>query len=426
MTTDQTGASQPHGSAHRSTFFRQSGWLMIANVANGFFMVFVHFLSKKIPESEYGIFGTMLALAMCVPMIPMQMVLAQQTAHALATNRLRELAGTIRMIWIGTFVLCLAGALVALMFQAQILERWSITNPMSFWITLPVILLSLWFPMFCGVLQGQQNFMWLGWSMIFNGVGRLAVATLAVMVFAAHAAGMMAGVLMGLAFATSVALWHSRSLWMLPPLPCDKRAVLSQVIPLMLGFGAFQFLFTADTMFVKAYFNADETGFYVAAGTMSRALMWLVTPLAMVMFPKIVHSTARSQESDLMVPVLLGTGALAAVGAVGLWVIGPFAVRLMFKDTYVNVAASVLPWYALAMLPLAMANVLLNNLLARSSFKIVPFLVLLAVGYGWALTRFHDTLTTVLKTMGVCNLLLLALCVCFTWCGTKSKAATST
>ena len=77
----------------------------------------------------------------------------------------------------------------------------------------------------------------------------------------------------------------------------------------MLGFGAVQFLFTADTMFVKAYFSGDDAAFYVSAGTLSRALMWLVLPLATVMFPKIVHSVARSEKSNLLGVVLLGTAS---------------------------------------------------------------------------------------------------------------------
>jgi hypothetical protein len=72
------------------------------------------------------------------------------------------------------------------------------------------------------------------------------------------------------------------------------------------------------------------------------------------------------------------------------------------------------------MVPLALANVLINNLLARSQFRIVPVLLLLAAAYGVALTQFHDSLITVLKTLGVFNLLLLGACVWFTW-GVKSR-----
>jgi O-antigen/teichoic acid export membrane protein len=168
-------------------------------------------------------------------------------------------------------------------------------------------------------------------------------------------------------------------------------------------------------MFVKAYFPEDETGFYVGSGTLARALLWLVLPLATVMFPKIVHSAAKSEKSSLLGLVLLGTGLLAAGGALGLTVLGPWIVKLVFKDSFVAVAAQVLPWYAWAMVPLSLANVLVNNLLARSQFRIVPVLVGLAAAYGVALTRFHGSLVTVLQTLGVFNLLLLAVSGWFTW-----------
>jgi hypothetical protein len=75
----------------------------------------------------------------------------------------------------------------------------------------------------------------------------------------------------------------------------------------------------------------------------------------------------------------------------------------------------VLPWYAFAMVPLALGNVLLNNLLARSSFKVVPAMCVLAIGYAFALTRFHTSLVMVLQVMGVFNLLMFVVCAWFTW-----------
>src|SRR5437899_8594337 len=40
--------------AHRATFFRQSGWLMIANIGGGVLMWAVHFLNKFIDTGEYS------------------------------------------------------------------------------------------------------------------------------------------------------------------------------------------------------------------------------------------------------------------------------------------------------------------------------------------------------------------------------------
>jgi O-antigen/teichoic acid export membrane protein len=406
-------------------FFRQSGWLMIANVGSGVMMWAVHLLNKKIPPAEYGVFGVLLAVVMCVPNMPLQMVFAQQTAKALATKRERELAGMIRLAWLGTFGLWLVVACGAWIWQTDILQRWQITNPAGLWITLPVILFSLWLPMFWGVMQGQQNFLWLGWSNIFNGVGRLGLAAFIVLLLGGYAAGMMTGVCLGLAVAVGISIWQTRSLWQLPAQPFDWRSLLAQIIPLMLGFGAVQFFLTADTIFVKRYFPGDITGFYVGAGTLSRALLWLVLPLATVMFPKIVHSAAKSEESNLLGMVLLGTGILAAGGAGGLCILGPWIIKLIYKDSFVQVASSVLPWYAWAMVPLALANVLINNLLARANFRIVPALAMLAAAYGVALAvvgRHAGSLADpqaglrmMLQTLGVFNLLLLAVCAGFTW-----------
>jgi O-antigen/teichoic acid export membrane protein len=399
-----------------AAFFRQSGWLMIANVGSGGMMYAVHLLNKKIPPEQYGIFGVLLAVAMFVPSMPLQMVLAQQTAQALATDRKRELAGMIRLAWLGTFGLCLLLALGTCIWQKDILAGWQITNPADLWITVLVVLFSFWLPMFWGVLQGQQNFLWFGWTYLVNGVGRLGIASFLVLVLGAYAGGMMLGVLLGLAVGVGVAVWQTRSLWLLRAQPFDWRSLLKQILPLMLGFAAVQFFFTADTMFVKAYFSGDDAAFYVSAGTLSRGLMWLVVPLATVMFPKIVHSVARSEKSNLLGVVLLGTAVLAAGGAVGLTILGPWVVKLAYSKQYVSVAAAVLPWYAWAMVPLSLAYALVNNLMARSQFRAVPVLLLLAAAYGIALTRYHDSLIMVLKTLGVFNLLLLGVCAWFTWC----------
>ena len=145
-----------------------------------------------------------------------------------------------------------------------------------------------------------------------------------------YAPGMVLGILGGLTVALVIAIWPTRSLWLASPQPFEWRSVLRQIIPLTLGFGAYQFLLTADTMLVRGCFSGDDSAFYVSAGTLARASMWLVGPLAAVMFPKIVHAKAKAEKSDLMGVVLLGTLILAAGGATGLWVLGPWVVRFMF------------------------------------------------------------------------------------------------
>lgn len=388
---------------------------MVANIVGGMLMWAVHPLAKVIPKTEYSVFGVLLAVAMCIPTMPLQIVMAQQTAEALAKGQERQLAGKLRLILGVLMLLWGVFAVFVYAYEARLLASWKIENPAGLWVTVWIVLLGLWLPVLWGVLQGRQQFLGLGWSMMSNGVLRLGFAVFGVLALGWQAAGMMAGVLAGMGVALVICVWLASPVWRLRPERFAWRPFLGQVVPLMLAMAAFQFMFTADTMFSKAYFDGDTMAGYVAAGTLARALMWLVGPLAVVMFPKLVHSAARAEKSDLMGLVLLGTAVLAAAGAAGLSLLGPWLVRLIYKASFVEVAASVLPWYAFAMVPLALANVLLNNLLARSSFRIVPLLGVLAVSYGFALTRFNTSLVAVLQTLGSFNLLMFLACSWFTW-----------
>ncbi len=419
MSVEKTEAIPTVDHKPHAAFFRQSGWLMLANIAGGLMTLGVHPLNKRIPDSEYTAFGVLLMVVACLPTMPLQMVMAQQSALALATGRARQLSGLIRLAWLWTFIVWALGAVVVLFFQKQIVAGWQLPDALGLWVTLPLILASLWLPMFGGVLQGRQDFFWLGWATIFGGTGRLLAAAILVLALGLGAAGMVAGAMLGVGLSAAIAIWRSRDLWRLRAEKFDAKGMLRQVLPLLFGFGACQFMFTADTMFAKAYFSPDAMKPYVAAGTMSRGLLWLVLPLAAVMFPKIVHASAKSEKSNLFGIVVVGTAVLSLLGMLGLWLVGPLAVKILYKTGDLAGTLALIPWYAAAMVPLALANVLVNDLLARGRFLVVPFMVALALAYGFTLpamlNHYPGRLEVVLQTLGAFNLLLFGICAWFTW-----------
>jgi len=407
-----------------AAFFRQSGWLMVANIAGGAMTWGVHFLSKSIPEAQYAAFGTLLMVVACLPTMPLQMVFAQQAALALATGRERQLAGMFRLACLWTFIFWAVATVVIFIFREQISSGWHLPGTAGLLVTLPLVLVSFWGPMFGGLLQGRQDFFWMGWSAILGGIVRFGAAAALVLGLAFGAAGMMAGALIGVGISLLIGIWRTRDLWTLPAEKFNGKEIWKQIMPLLFGFGACQFMFTSDTMFAKAYFTGDEMAPYVAAGTLSRALLWLVLPMASVMFPKIVHAAAKSEKSNLFNLVVLGTAVLSICGALGLWLVGPVVVNIVYKSSYVAQTTHLLPWYAAAMVPLALANVMVNDLLARGRHGVVPFMVLLAAAYGFTLpvmlNHFPGRLEVVLQTLGAFNLLLFGVCAWFTW-GVKAK-----
>jgi peptidoglycan biosynthesis protein MviN/MurJ (putative lipid II flippase) len=102
-------------------------------------------------------------------------------------------------------------------------------------------------------------------------------------------------------------------------------------------------------------------------------------------------------------------------------------VKIVYKPEDVAGTVALLPWYTGAMIPLALANVMANDLLARAKFKVVPWMVLIGIGYAVTLplllTQFPGRMEVVLQTLAGFNVLLLAVCAWFTW---RTPATTPT
>jgi hypothetical protein len=241
-----------------AAFFRQSGWLMIATIIAGIMAMACIRWPKNSPVRIQH-FRDDADGDVVHPDDAAANGFRAANRRALATNRGRQLAGMIRMGWLWTLILWAAAALVVLVFQNQIAERWQLTSLDVLWVTLAVVLMNLWMPLFSGVLQGRQDFFWLGWASIISGGGRVAVAVAdCAGVEHGGATGMMFGAFAGLGAWAGIAIWRSRDLWLAKPERFDGRGLFKQVAPLMLGFGACQFLFTTDTMLRRRFFPATK------------------------------------------------------------------------------------------------------------------------------------------------------------------------
>src|SRR5271170_3542501 len=195
-------ATPPAGAEkHHVTFFRQSGWMMFAATASGLLMYCVHpIVSRGSPKEEYGVFTTLLQVVtlMGIPAGGLQPVIAQQQAAAITEQQQRVVASEFRAVWKAIFFIWLAMAVVAGVFWKQALAGLKISNPAALAVTVAIGLAAMWMPLVMGMLQGRQNFLWLGWTNILNGVGRFGLVCFIVLVLHDWAAGAMSAVFLGM------------------------------------------------------------------------------------------------------------------------------------------------------------------------------------------------------------------------------------
>lgn len=399
----------------RTTFFRQSGWMMVASTMGGACMFAVHLLNQKIPPSEYAVLGALLSLTLClqVPTIGVQTTFAQQSAAAISESDRRKLAGTVRAVLRYSLFTWLAFAVLALVFEKSILSALKIANPMGLWVTLVLALVMLWTPVFQGVLQGQQNFFWIGWASMLNGIGRVGVAALFVLAWKSYAAGIMFGALCGALPPLLICAWHSRSIWMMKGQAPDWQPWLRRVVPFSLGLATTQFMLSSDVIMVQTFFNAAQTPDYIPIATVGRALVLFTAPLAVIMFPKIVRNMALAKTSDVLKLTLFSTAILGVCAAGGLMLLAVPVFKVVFPK-YVAIAPMTAT-YAWSILPQALAGVLINNLMARERYQVVPWLIVATAGYLTALTVYHDSFPMVLRVLGIFSLIYFAISAFFAW-----------
>src|SRR5438552_3635989 len=208
----QTAATESQAKAAKETFFRQSGWMMITSVAAGVFMFAVHLcFSKAIGNAEYGVFTTLLSILyfIGIPSVSLQMVFTRQAASSLTEAQQRGLSRAVRVVGLWIALIWMAVDLAAVIWQHQLLGAFHIP-PVALWMTVATAAVTMSKPIFFGVLQGNQDFLWLGWASILAGLGRFFTVAVLVLFFGGGAGAVMFGALCGEVMAVLVAIVRSR------------------------------------------------------------------------------------------------------------------------------------------------------------------------------------------------------------------------
>ena len=423
----ETGAAPARATESHTTFFRQSGWLVVATASGGFFMMATQIVANRwMQPVEYGIWFTLLRifLLMSIPSIGWQIIFAQQTAAAVSDLQHRQLGRTLRATFQATFLIWLVMAAVALLGQRHWIALLKISNPAALWVTILIGLASLWSPIVRGILQGQQNFRGLGWVLIVDGVGRFT-AILLILLLGGQAAGGMTGALVGQGISVFIGGWLIRRVLAKQGERMDWRPWLRRAVPLTLGFGSLQFMSNADVIYVQSVFSAAQTPFYAPAAMIGLALLTFAGPMSSVMFSKVVRSAALTQDTRALRHALGATALLCGLSALACTILPWLPVRIIyFSRPEYWTATPLVPWFAWALVPLILTNVLLSNLLARERFAVVPWTLLVVLAYGSTLLILKPRLLQlevmaafrmVVQTLGIFSLLLFAVTVLFTW-----------
>ena len=394
--------------------------MMIATLANGAFMAAVNWAALRIPRNTSNGIGTFVSLLdvlahLSIPITGVLTVFMQQTVMATTDDARRRLVGTARGILGGMFLLWVIAAMLSLAFQSRVVTTLNLPNVAAWWFTMLAGLAALLAPTLTGILQGQQQFFWVGWANMLNGVGRFVGVVIAVMWLQQGATGAMAGVFLGNLFTLLLVAWMTRWIWRAPADPINWKEWLKHVVPLTLGVAAPTYILLQDMIVVQQHYDVAAANAYAAPRVVGRMLFFLVAPMTLVMFPRIARSAATAEKTDVLAQAVGATALIGGGAALACTFFPELMLRILSPRGASLETAGLIPWFAWAMLPLALSNLLAANLLARKRFEAVPWLLAVAIGYRVTLHYTHGSYLSVILTLGAFSLLLFLVCVVFTF-----------
>lgn len=140
---------------------------------------------------------------------------------------------------------------------------------------------------------------------------------------------------------------------------------LAYLGPVVIGLIGVSVLTNADILVVKARFSSDDAGLYAAASAFARVAYFLPAAILTVIFPRTAARQARGQETDdILGRSLIVTAGFCAVLALFYLVAGGPLVTRSFGADFSD-AAGLLPLFAVEMMFLSLANVLVGFHLSR-------------------------------------------------------------
>lgn len=401
-----------------SHYIRNNLLLFVANLLTGFGALLLHpVLGHWLSVDEYGTVASFIALSQIL-LIPTQIiavVASKNTSTLTATDQLAELNDLIRRL---TAILLPTGIAVTVIFavaSGNISTLAGLNSPRGVLILAIVFTISFASPVNLGALQGLQRFGWFATISALPVFGRLLFAgTLVILGFGVN--GAILGLVLSYVVAYLVSFLPLRRLMTGPRVQFGSlRSLWSYSLTAALALASTNLLYNLDTVLAKKFLSPHEAGLYAALATTGKIVLFASNSVAAVLFPRIATLHTRGERSTRFVLYALLSVLLITMSIEIAFIIAPAPLmHLLYRSSKFSAAAAQLPWYALAMLLLALTQVLTAYFMATGKRPFV-FMMLASciVEFGLIVWR-HQSIEQIVRSVALANgVLLVVLLIAF-------------
>lgn len=383
--------------------------LMFANVANGLFQLI---MGSLLSAHQFGDLSSLLSvfLILSVPLAAVQTVTTKYVASYKAISDYQSIKQL--MFSSFRFLAVLGTIMIVLLIGA----RTYISGFLRIDSTAPVLILavslflSFMLPVGRGLLQGLQEFNYLGINVLTDTTLRLITAVILVLM-GLGAGGALLGSVVGSSAALMLAFFPLVNLVRKSPgtREIDFFNIYSFFWPTAATIFFFYILISMDMIIVKHFFEPLMAGYYSGAVILGKVVFFLPTALSLIMFSK--SSEQHSLDKDTLPDLkryLAWTGIISGLATTIFFLIPEKIMLLIGFAKYLPVS------YLVGFLGLAMAFYALNNILflyqlSVHSYRFIWVLAFTALIQGLLMWFFHSSLFFIVIILVVSGCLLFVI-----------------
>lgn len=368
--------------------------VLFQNAGNVFAYLFQIGLAKVLTTEDFGSFNALFAisLVLAAPAISVQLLVAKaivELPEAKQCDRLQRLFG---VAFLSALLLTFIVALGLYLVRGQI----AVTSAVQLSMTGAIVGSQFLASVLSGAIQGLRLYTAFGFA-----TGLIPLMRFVFLLLAVFASQLGSTVALGLCVASNL----------VAVIYCARRLPRSGVVKeawcetwhwivralfvgagsagMFLGSAFVMFFSNIDIVLVRVYCTETESGQYAASAVIGRIIFLVPMALAQVLFSESVHERTRGKSPlPRLIRSLAMTMLIAGPITLACWIAPELLVRLVVGARYV-LAAAYLPWIALAMLSLSLANVILMFLIPTQSAGYIWIFATLAVGLVLSVSAQH-------------------------------------
>lgn len=379
--------------------------LLSSVLGGGLGYVYQVLIGRQLAPSDYGLLASLLALfsVATVPLSAHAVALARVFALAHMQSRMADIAATYSDARIKGVGVALVSSLLFIVYYPWLerilkLEAGRATT-LALFLTYFVASTQTIAPY--AYLQGAQNYKWLGLNNVIGPA--LKIATSVLFVFAGFG---IDGAVFGLTVTTLLIVLLNNHVYKKTVVNINVPGSVINISPRdfftpFLATFAFIALTQFDLILVRILFGDAVAGIYSATATLGKVVMYLPGALTVTLLPMVVVSDAKGERSWILLLTALSVTLILAFLTVMFYVFcGGWVVRVLFGVRYAA-AEHLLPYYSLAMVPMAVITVVEHYLLAKGKAVFCYVLLLILPLELLFLYKEHATPLVLIEVIGV-------------------------